>query len=309
MIDFARAALGFRHSPVVVVFHDVPDRGWFETCIDAISSARQVLPLSDLVQNPKRKRVCAITFDDGRRSVWDVAHPVLDAAGLPYTTFVCTEMLSGGPVPWFVRLEQLIDRIGIQPIKGRWNLGNGRLSGRSEVATALKQVPLPLLEEGLNELEETHAIARPDPFQLFVSPEEVSALSAAGVTIGSHSHRHPILSLLSEGEQRLEIERSTEAIEGFTGDRPTAFAYPNGSPLDFDQTTIGILRAAGFELAVTTTQRYLTLKDEPFALPRIGVEDGDSSARMIVKHLAPSLSRSHRREEQLRALVAGLATT
>lgn len=47
------------------------------------------------------KKVVAVTFDDGMRSVLDRAAPVLRALGLPATVFVPTDLVGGdGPMSW-----------------------------------------------------------------------------------------------------------------------------------------------------------------------------------------------------------------
>jgi peptidoglycan/xylan/chitin deacetylase (PgdA/CDA1 family) len=299
-----RASLRLRSAPIIWVFHDVADALWFERCIDEIASAREVLPLAEVARMPRSRKACAITFDDGLRSVLDVARPVLSERELPYTVFVCTDVLTGGPVPWFLRAAHLVDRLGVDQVRERWKFGDHRFRGKQEVIVALKQVPLDSILEGLRELEQAYSISPPNPIPLFLSGEEVAALSADGVTIGSHTHRHPTLSLLSAEDQRFEVEESAKLIESFTGSRPTEFAYPNGTPLDFDATTIAVLRASGIKLAVTTTQRHLTPADDPLALPRLGLADGNSSVRRVLKNVAPSLSMTHLRERGLRSRVA-----
>jgi peptidoglycan/xylan/chitin deacetylase (PgdA/CDA1 family)/folate-dependent phosphoribosylglycinamide formyltransferase PurN len=42
---------------------------------------------------PLRRPIAVITFDDGYRSVADAAHPVLQSAGVPAATFVCTSLV------------------------------------------------------------------------------------------------------------------------------------------------------------------------------------------------------------------------
>ena len=299
-MDIVRATLRVHRDPIVWVFHDVPDKIWFERCVDEIQSARHVIPLTDLVRNRARRRVCAITFDDGRRSVLEIAHPILHSAGLPYTLFACTEVVTGGPVPWFLRASNLIDHVGVEPIIQRWQLIHERFRGKQDLIVGLREIPVDRIIEGLEELEQQYSITPPSPPTLFLSAEEVRTLSSTGVTIGSHTHRHPILSRLSAQDQKREIEKSVGLIENLTGRRPSEFAYPNGSPLDFNATTIAVLRGSGIQLAVTTIQGYVTSAHNPLALPRMGLSDGDSSLHRMLKNVAPSLSLSHLRERRLR---------
>jgi peptidoglycan/xylan/chitin deacetylase (PgdA/CDA1 family) len=287
---------------VVFVFHDVTDRTRFDDCIGEISSTRHVVPL-DEVASRRQPGTCALTFDDGWLSVATAVHPVLRARKLPYTVFVCTDVLMGGPVPWFVRIHHLAATVGMDPLNAEWRLGPGCGETEYELTVALKEVPFDRVVLGLSRLEAAHGTAPPAPEGLFMTSAQVGQLAAEGVSFGSHTRRHPILSRLSIEEQRHEIETSRDEVERLTGFLPSHFAYPNGSRLDFDDTTVSILRSAGFKHGYTTIQRHLSPNDEPFTLPRIGVDAGDSPVRRGLKQLAPWLSRNHATERKIRARV------
>lgn len=291
-----------RQKPIVFVFHDVTDQRWFEDCISEILSARQILPLEE-VATYRENGSCALTFDDGRRSVVEVVHPVLRKRGLPYTVFICTDLLMGGPVPWFVRIDHLTDAVDIGHLCAEWSLPNAQVKTKSELTVALKEIPLERILSGLERLEETNQMAPLQPERLFIRPADITRLAAEGVTFGSHTRRHPILSALSTTDQRHEIETSRDEVEELVGVRPSQFAYPNGGRFDFDQGTMSIVRASGFSHAYTTVQRHLSVNDEPFALPRIGLGGNDSRARRAMKQLAPWLSLSHGRERKIRSRV------
>jgi peptidoglycan/xylan/chitin deacetylase (PgdA/CDA1 family) len=294
--------LRWRGEPIIWAFHDVPDLSAFEACVDEIAAGLDVVPLETLARERSR-RSCAVTFDDGLRSVVEVAHPVLSARGLPFTVFLCTEVLSGGPVPWFVRAAHAVDSIGLDRVLEQRRLQGRGIDSTWGVITALKERPLDDTLAGLQVLEEEHSLSVPAPGSLFLSSDEVSTLAGQGVTFGSHTHRHPILSRLTAEAQRSEIEESARVIERLTERRPTEFAYPNGTPLDFDERTLEALRASGFTLAVTTVQRRVQRTDDPLRLPRIGIEPSTSHARLALKTLAPRLAPSYRREYRLRRSV------
>jgi len=295
-----RRALQIRSGSIVWLFHDVTDAGWFERCVDEITSGRDVLPLVELALDDGHEKACAITFDDGLRSVADVAHPILSARRLPYTVFVCTQVLTEGVVPWFYRVSHLGRSIGLEQVRSRWMDVTRRARTIDEFAISLKQVPLDAILNGLDELEDEHGIPPPDPLSLFLSADQVKALADAGATIGSHTHRHPILSLLAVEDQVFEVEHSAKVIESLTDRRPIEFSYPNGTPLDFNDDTIGVLRASGFQVAATTSPGILSGGADPMALPRVGLRDGASAWRRLAKTLAPSFSRIHAKERALR---------
>src|ERR1700761_1227814 len=185
-----------QRRPVVFVFHDVPDRQLFERCIGEIAASRQVLPL-EAVARRREKNTCAITFDDGRRSVADVADPILAGAKLPYTVFVCTDVLLSGPAPWFVRVDQLADQIGLGPLRTEWGLGAEYTRTKEELTIALKEIPLDRIVAGLGGLERAHQLSARAPEPPFLSPADVVVLADKGVSVGAHTCRHPILSKLS----------------------------------------------------------------------------------------------------------------
>ena len=288
--------------PIVFVFHDVNDQVWFEDCVLEISSTHEILPLEEVVSR-RLPRTCALTFDDGRLSVSEVAHPVLSEHKLPYTVFICTDVLNGGPVPWFLRLQQLANVLGVEPLRSEWRFPKDCVRNEQELAIALKEIPLDRILSGLARLEKAHEVAPPASERLFMNARRIRDLAVENVSFGSHTHRHPILSRLSIEDQLREITVSRDGVEELVGIRPSHFAYPNGSRLDFDQKTVSILRASGFTYAYTTIQRHLSRDDDPLALPRIGLEVGDSRLKRAMKQLSPWLSRSHTIERKIRVRV------
>jgi peptidoglycan/xylan/chitin deacetylase (PgdA/CDA1 family) len=301
-VALLQAALRCRAAPVIWSFHEISNPRWFGSFIDEIASTLRVVPLATL-GSERSNQSCAITFDDGLRSVVDVAHPVLSARGLPYTVFVSTDVLAGGPPPWFARVSHLVDRLGLDRVRSCWPIDDRGIRSKWGLITALKELPLDVILGRLDELESVHSIS-PEPLRaLFLTSEDVSGLSRQGVAIGSHTHRHPILSHLSSSEQRREIEDSACVIRDLTGRRPTELAYPNGTRRDFDDRTLEALRASGIELAVTGVQRRVTKRDDPLTLPRISLDPSSSQVRLALKNLAPRVAPSYRRELRLRRSV------
>lgn len=290
-----------RRAPIIFCFHAVTETAWFDRCLTTITCSRKVVTL-DVIERERQAGTCAITFDDGLRSVGEVAAPLLHRAEIPYTVFVCTEVIAGGPAPWFLRVVNLLETIGPATVKARWSLNGRHLDNNPAVVTALKQVPYELLREGIDELEKTHGVPPVDGTQ-FLTGEDLRLLAAQGATIGSHTHRHPIMSLLARDQQAYEVDESLRIIESHTGRRPTEFAFPNGTPLDFDSTTIDVLRERGIAVAVTTSPTHLSRDDDSLALPRVGLDDGESDIRTASRLLLPRLSRAHSRERSIRSRV------
>jgi peptidoglycan/xylan/chitin deacetylase (PgdA/CDA1 family) len=294
-----------RRSAVVFVFHDVSDSAWFEDCVREISSTREILSLEEVVSR-RQARTCALTFDDGRISVAEVVHPVLRSRGMPCTVFLCTDVLTGGPVPWFIRVEHLVDFLGLELLRSEWDLAPEVARTKIELVTALKEIPIDVILAGVDRIEEREGIEPPAPGKLFLQRGDVKQLAAEGVSFQAHSHRHPILTKLGIEDQKTEIDLSRDEIQSITGIRPSHFAYPNGTSMDFDAVTVSALRTSGFTHAYTTVQRHLSPSDDPFALPRIGISSGESPTHQALKQLAPWLSRSQASESRIRNRVREL---
>jgi peptidoglycan/xylan/chitin deacetylase (PgdA/CDA1 family) len=71
---------------------------------------------------------------------------------------------------------------------------------------------------------------------------------AAGHQIGAHTCTHPRLSQLSVAQAKEEISASRKKLEDLFGVPIEHFAYPYG---DYNQTTVELVREAGFKTACT----------------------------------------------------------
>jgi len=97
----------------------------------------------------------------------------------------------------------------------------------------------------------------------------VRRLSGGAVSLGAHTHRHFILSHLTDTELESEIATSVELIERRTGVLPTSFAYPNGEAADYDARALAVLRRLRFRSALTTRHALARPAHDPLQLPRI----------------------------------------
>jgi peptidoglycan/xylan/chitin deacetylase (PgdA/CDA1 family) len=98
--------------------------------------------------------------------------------------------------------------------------------------------------------------------------DEVRELAAEGAEIGGHSHSHPQLDQLPDGELRCEVERCREIVTEHVGAPPASFAYPYGYS---DRRVWQTVRAAGFTQAVAVGNALATAHQSPFSLRRVTV--------------------------------------
>lgn len=102
-------------------------------------------------------------------------------------------------------------------------------------------------------------------------PDLVRRIRDEGHQIGNHTWSHPYLSLMSEADIALEIDRTQAVLEKLTGRRPTLFRPPYGVrwfPL------WGLLRERGMTMVLWSDRAYDGRYDaagiEKAALARLG---------------------------------------
>ena len=109
--------------------------------------------------------------------------------------------------------------------------------------------------------------------------EEVKALTQAGWEIDSHGQTGADLTTLSEEELNTEFVGSRQEIRRAVGGLVDFFSYPQGLT---DDTVVSAVEAAGY-LAAATRDSGLADPEDPFALRRIAVENGDGQQGLADK--------------------------
>jgi peptidoglycan/xylan/chitin deacetylase (PgdA/CDA1 family) len=112
----------------------------------------------------------------------------------------------------------------------------------------------------------------PGAGEWYMSREDLRALAAAGMLVGSHSVNHRVFAKLRSEEQRREIDESFRFLEEVTGLPPArTFCYPYGGFHTFTAETERLLSGAGCRFSFNVEPRDVTSKDlaeRPQALPR-----------------------------------------
>jgi len=102
----------------------------------------------------------------------------------------------------------------------------------------------------------------------YLSWEEIKALHAAGMEIGSHTYTHPDLRGQPYDYVVWQILGSKEAIEARIKEPVRLFAHPSGR---HDQQVVEVLQSTGFWGAVAISQGAHQSSDRIFGLQRIRV--------------------------------------
>jgi peptidoglycan/xylan/chitin deacetylase (PgdA/CDA1 family) len=112
------------------------------------------------------------------------------------------------------------------------------------------------------------------------------AIRGGLITIGSHSFRHLEARDCGTAHLREEAERSRDTLRARLGEEHArTYAYPYGSSRlgDVTEAYEDAVRAAGYDLAVTTDLGLARATDNPFRLPRIEAHQVDSASVLRAK--------------------------
>jgi peptidoglycan/xylan/chitin deacetylase (PgdA/CDA1 family) len=276
----------------------------FEAHIDYLRKRFEIISFDELLELWQTKQLkshrpyCVITFDDGWKDNYQFAFPVLAKYRIPATIFLATDFI--GTARWFWP-----DQVMLLLEKARQHTTNA--TDRGAVSTVLeetigvtlsvadgtfrriesgdpidsdtiielyKRVEVERMPEIINLL--SHALHTDLPTQrVLLSWDEVREMAGKGVTFGSHSSSHRIMTQIPLSEVKTELIDSRKMLLQ-QGIKPVpVFCYPNG---DFDRGIQEMVREAGY-LAAVGCEVGLE-RDKPgdlFALRRISLHE-DSSA-------------------------------
>jgi peptidoglycan/xylan/chitin deacetylase (PgdA/CDA1 family) len=257
---------------------DEPDHEQFAQDLRILGRTFNIMPLTDAVRRLGEGTLpagaAAITFDDGYANNYDIAAPMLAAAGLPAIFFIATGAVETGVMWNDLVIEAFARRSGALvttalPREAACATGVPGATGVAQLLSVLKYRPL---DERFATAERFYCDNVDGVLpRLMMTRSMVADLARRGFEIGGHSVQHPILKHMPDESARAEIEQCGRWIAQVAGRWPTTFAYPNGRPgVDFTPRHAAMVAAAGYEAAVTTRWAVARPGTDPYALPRVG---------------------------------------
>ena len=214
--------------------------------------------------------VC-VTFDDGYLNNLTVAQPILAKYRIPATVYVATAFRNGDNM-WNDRIQDLCadqSRQQLNTAEGPVALGDwpNRIAAAQQLLKQLKYLPVVERLQAVDALYQlNHATNYP---ARMMNDTQLQQLAALGVTIGAHTHNHPILKSLDTEAQQTEIAHNKNLLEQILQQPVEHFAYPNGvEGRDFDDVAVQLVAAAGFKSAVMTNWGYSTADTPAHRLKR-----------------------------------------
>jgi peptidoglycan/xylan/chitin deacetylase (PgdA/CDA1 family) len=204
---------------------------------------------------PLPKPAVLITFDDAYADFAETAWPVLKRFGLPATLFVPTAF-PDHPERAFLS-DKLYQAFAATSRTELCGTPVGRLSlGNSEE----KRRGLRMVQDYCTTIPNDEAMSLADSVCAQLGERQVCSgsvltwdqlrqLAKEGLTLGSHTRTHCIMTQVTPDKARDEIRASQQDLKREIGTALPIFCYPNGNHND---TVVSILRDEGIRLAFTT---------------------------------------------------------
>jgi peptidoglycan/xylan/chitin deacetylase (PgdA/CDA1 family) len=195
-----------------------------------------------------------LTFDDGYLDNYEIAYPILKSHRAQGVFFLCSNIVGSGYVPWWDHIAYLVksgtrkqfslrfpDALDVDIEK------NGLRESLRKILDLYKTPENININRFIAELKEAvDGKDLPANSRRFLTWDEAREMLAGGMAIGAHTHTHPMLSKLSEEEQRRELSQSRAIIGEKLGINVDSFAYPFGSRTAFTRKTEQIAEESGF---------------------------------------------------------------
>lgn len=212
---------------------------------------------------PHGKLRVALTFDDGWIDTYTVAFPIAHEHRIPFIVFVCPGLIDEEAPFWPERVVAAMR--ALRP--------TACIEETESSIESLKRATPEKREQYLATLWENAREQGKRPLELLradrtCSWAAIDEMISGGVTIGSHTQTHQIVTMISADAGREEVRESKAAIEHAVPGCCDTFAYPNGN---WSAEARDLLADTGYRLAFTTECGAWTARSDCLAIPRVNV--------------------------------------
>jgi peptidoglycan/xylan/chitin deacetylase (PgdA/CDA1 family) len=241
--------------------------------------------------------LCLLTFDDGLKDHFTEVLPILTERRLQGVFFIPTACVEQTRVASVHKNHFLLAAVEFDEYRRAFldELKRRRPETKTEVDSATVAatyrwdtpevgafkfllnfgVPEPVRDAVLDVLFATYmgdegGFAR----ELYLSWKDACQMQDAGMLVGSHSHNHTALSLLSDDRQREDLKTCTALLRGRL--RPQGlwpFSYPYGRKHSYNDLTVHTIRELGYCCSFGTEPGLNHVGQDLFALRRVDPKD------------------------------------
>lgn len=232
---------------------------------------------------PLDRPLAVITFDDGYIDNYLYAFSILRKHRIPAVFFLPTAFIGSHRVPWWDRVAWLMRHARYPSLRLEgWekplSLDGSELE-RSirDVLRWIKSLPGGQMATCIDELRQAcglHDGCQEAAEPLFLNWDQAREMRDAGMSFGSHTHTHCLLSKLGREAQEYELSHSRTILENELNVPITAVAYPDGGRSTYNTHTLELARALGYRVGFNFVREVNLLPvASPYEVGRLAVSD------------------------------------
>jgi len=282
----------------------------FKKQLDFFKENFNVVTMEEVIEAVKEEKrlpekALLLTFDDGYTDNYTVALPLLLERGLQGSFFVPAKPLDKGGLLEVNKIHftlakgdeknivrdildysliikeklreklNIADRDILKELYKRYAVSNGRDTLDTSFIKKMLQEVLPaenrteiidiLFDKYVEVSEEVLAN------ELYVNKTQLKVMKKLGMFIGLHGYEHNHLALLTEEEQKKDLEKALSAMREFIDEDAWVMNYPYGS---YNETTLRLIKSRGAVLGLTTKRGIADIKpDSALELARFDCND------------------------------------
>jgi peptidoglycan/xylan/chitin deacetylase (PgdA/CDA1 family) len=206
------------------------------------------------------KNAAIITFDDGFKSTYTHALPILHKLNIPATVFLTGNHIENQTVPWIAHLHGLLDQASLEDRILFYQGETFRLASFSHKIKLLKKLKQKfkaltnqVINKSMKALEQDLdvSVLSESINESFMNYDEIITLGKHNWTIGNHTYHHLNLKNLDKNKTKREIESTREILTKF-GHYRDVLALPFGGNSSYSSETIQAAKETGMKLMFTT---------------------------------------------------------
>ena len=239
--------------------------------------------LEDSIQEDKiLEKVVCLTFDDGFRNNLNTAIPLMNTFNAKATIYVTTDFIEKNLMSWIDRVEFAVDSTQAKflDLHG-YSFPMGSLPQKIQCLKDIRKIyKQKLVDKSLLASEIQMLLIHKEVYsnnsdldQKLTWSEVKRVEEMENFEIGAHTISHPSLSHLDTMQQHFEVEESLNIISKKTGYKINLFAYPEGTPNDFNQSTIDILKNLGIKSSPSAVPYPILNIEKIFSIPRLNCDN------------------------------------
>jgi peptidoglycan/xylan/chitin deacetylase (PgdA/CDA1 family) len=245
--------------------------------LDWLNSHCKIVPLDAMFDGSSPRGKVAITFDDGYKSVFTEAAPLLFRRGIPFTVFINGGVLEKGTF-WRDKIRWLINS---QRVESFLSFRAQLWPGEPEISAVnfyrgskTPEVNSRILDGQIDDYVDAQGLgAEVKKLSRFIAGE-ADLINHPLITYGNHTLNHYVLSSLPVVEQAAEIAGNDDVLQHLGVPRSAIFAIPFGDARDTPRGLATYLRSQSFNGMLFSRNRFNVGDQLLFACERFMPSDG-----------------------------------